>query len=323
MRLPALLAATALLALGACGAQEDYPDKPITLIVPFSAGGPTDTVARLIAKPMSRELGQRVLVQSIPGAGGTVGAAQVAKAKPDGYKILLHHIGMATAPTLDRSLPYDPLKDFEAIGLVTDGPMTIIARKDFEPNTLQELVDYVKANKDVVTYANAGIGTASHLCGMLFMEAIDTQLTTIPYQGTGPALADLLKGQVDFMCDQTTNTMEQIRSGNVKAYAVTTDERLPSLPNLPTTVEAGLGEFQIGVWHGLYAPAGTPKAVIGKLTTALQTALKDEKVIQQFAKLGTTPVSQEQATPEGLREKLETQIEFWRPIIQEAGFYAN
>ncbi|WP_119460368.1 tripartite tricarboxylate transporter substrate binding protein BugD [Rhodospirillaceae bacterium SYSU D60014] len=324
MRLLACLAATALVALAVpAAAQEDYPDGPITLVVPFSAGGPTDTVTRLIAEPMSRELGEQIVVQNISGAGGTLAATQVANAAPDGYTILIHHIGMSTAPTLYRNLPYNPLEDFETIGLVTEVPMTIIARKDFEPETLQELIDYVKANQDTVTYANAGIGAASHLCGMLFMDAIDTQLTTVPYQGTGPALTDLLGGQVDFMCDQTTNTTGQIQAGEVKAYAVTTGERLESLPDLPTTAEAGLGEFQIGVWHGLYAPAGTPEPIIEKLTAALQTALKDENVVEQFAELGTTPVPQDQATPEGHTEKLASQIELWRPIIQEAGVYAD
>ena len=324
MRLLARLAATALVALAVpAAAQEDYPDGPVTIVVPFSAGGPTDTVTRLIAQPMSRELGQQIVVQNVAGAGGTLAGTQVANTEPDGYTILMHHIGMSTAPTLYRNLPYNPLEDFETIGLVTEVPMTIIARKNFEPETLQELIDYVKANQDTVTYANAGIGAASHLCGMLFMDAIETQLTTVPYQGTGPALTDLLGGQVDFMCDQTTNTTGQIQSGDVKAYAVTTGERLANLPDLPTTAEAGLEEFQIGVWHGLYAPAGTPEPIIEKLTAALRVALEDENVIEQFAKLGTTPVPQDQATPEGHTEKLASQIELWRPIIQEAGVYAD
>jgi tripartite-type tricarboxylate transporter receptor subunit TctC len=324
MRALAKLAATALIAFaGPAAAQDDYPDGPITMVVPFSAGGPTDTVTRLIAEPMQRELGQQIVVQNVAGAGGTLAGTRVANAAPDGYTILIHHIGMSTAPTLYRNLPYDPLTDFETIGLVTEVPMTIIARKDFEPDTLQELIDYVKVNKDTVTYANAGIGAASHLCGMLFMDAIDTQLTTVPYQGTGPAMTDLLGGQVDFMCDQTTNTTGPIQSGGVKAYAVTTGERLENLPDLPTTAEAGLGEFQVGVWHGLYAPAGTPEPIIEKLSAALQTALQDKNVIQQFAKLGTTPVPQDQATPEAHREKLKSQIELWRPIIQEAGVYAD
>lgn len=319
-----LAAATALVTFAVpAAAQDDYPTGPITLVVPFSAGGPTDTVTRLIAEPMSQELGVQIVVQNVTGAGGTLAATQVANAPADGYTLLIHHIGMSTAPTLYRNLPYNPLEDFATIGLVTEVPMTIIARKDFEPETLQELIEYVKANQDSVTYANAGIGAASHLCGMLFMDAIETQLTTVPYQGTGPALSDLVGGQVDLMCDQTTNTTGQIQGGEVKAYAVTTGERLDSLPDLPTTEEAGLGEFQIGVWHGLYAPAGTPEEIIAELSSALQAALGDENVIARFAELGTAPVPMDQATPEAHTEKLASQIELWRPIIQEAGVYAD
>ncbi|PJN93995.1 hypothetical protein CNY89_17120, partial [Amaricoccus sp. HAR-UPW-R2A-40] len=238
MRILALAGVVGLYA-GVAFAQ-DYPTQPITIVVPFSAGGPTDTVTRLVAEPMSKALGQQVVVQNVGGAGGTLGAAQVAKAQADGYTLLLHHIGMSTAPSLYDNLTFDPVTDFAPIGLVTNVPMTIIARKDFEPDTLAELVDYVKANADTVTLANAGIGAASHLCGMLFMDAIDTPLTSVPYQGTGPAMTDLIGGQVDFMCDQTTNTTGQIAAGAVKAYAVTTPERLAALPDLPTTAEAGL-----------------------------------------------------------------------------------
>jgi tripartite-type tricarboxylate transporter receptor subunit TctC len=319
-----LAAATALATFaGAAVAQEDYPEQPITMVVPFSAGGPTDTVTRLIAEPMSQELGQQIVVQNVTGAGGTLAAGQVANAEPDGYTILIHHIGMSTAPSLYRELPYDPTTDFEFIGLVTEVPMTIIGRPDFEPNTLQELIDYVKENQDTVTYANAGIGAASHLCGMLLMNALDVQVTTVPYQGTGPALTDLLGGQVDFMCDQTTNTTGQIQGGEVKAYAVTSSERLESLPDLPTTSEAGLGDFEISIWHGLYAPAGTPEPIIQKLTAALQTALQSPNVVERFAALGTTPVAKDRATPAAHEEMLTSQIELWRPIIEEAGVYAD
>ena len=201
--------------------------------------------------------------------------------------------------------------------------MTIVARKDFEPNTLAELIDYVKANADTVTYANAGIGAASHLCGMLFMSAIDTELVTVPYQGTGPAMTDLLGGQVDFMCDQTTNTTGQILGGEVKAYAVTSPERLANLPDLPTTAEAGLPDFQIGVWHGLYAPAGTPPEALAKLNEALQTAVADPTVAERFAELGTTPATAEEATPEALATMLSDQIALWQPLIEAAGAKAQ
>jgi tripartite-type tricarboxylate transporter receptor subunit TctC len=302
---------------------QDYPTNPITVIVPFSAGGPTDTVTRLVAESMSRTLGQQIVVENVGGAGGTLGAMRAAKADPDGYTLLLHHIGMATSATLYRKLPYDPKTAFAPIGLVTEVPMTLVARKDFPPNNLQELISYVKENKDTVTYANAGVGAASHLCGMLFMQAIETQLTTVPYKGTGPAMTDLLGGQVDFMCDQTTNTTGQIQGGEVKAYAVTTPERLAALPDLPTTAEAGLPDFQVGVWHGLYAPAGTPEDVIAKLTAALQTALQDDNVVARFAELGTAPVALEQATPEAHATYLADQIALWQPIIEEAGVLAQ
>ena len=308
---------------GGGGDAEGYPDSPINFVVPFAAGGPTDTVTRLVAKPMSETLGQQIVVQNVEGAGGTIAAGQVANEQPDGYTVFMHHIGMSTAPALYPDLPFDPLKDFKTVGLVTDVPMTIIARKDFEPTTLEELVEYVKKNKKEVTYANAGFGAASQLCGLLFQDAIGAKVTEVPYDGTGPALTDLVGGQVDFMCDQTTNTTGQIKAGEVKAYAVTTPERVKSLPDLPTTEEAGLDDVQVGVWHGLYVPAETPDAIVEKLNAALGDALKDQGVIDQLAELGAAPASEEEATPEGHTEKLETQIELWKPIIEEAGVTAS
>lgn len=301
---------------------QDYPTKPITVVVPFSAGGPTDTVARLVAEVMSKDLGQQVVVQNVGGAGGTLGAGQVATAPNDGYTLLLHHIGMSTAPTLYRSLPYDPTKDFAPIGLITSVPMTLVARKDFEPTTLAELMDYIKANGENVTYAHAGIGSASQLCGMLLMDSLDTQMTTVPYQGAGPAMTDIIGGQIDMICDQSTNTTSQIKAGEVKAYGVTTPERLANLPDLPTTKEGGL-DLEIGVWHGLYAPAGTDAAIIAKLETALQAALADETVISRFAELGTVPVPADQATPAALAETLTSQIALWKGVIEKAGVYAD
>ncbi len=317
-----IAAATLLLGSGASLAQS-YPERPITIVVPFAAGGPTDTVTRLVAEAMSADLGQQVVVENVGGAGGTVGAAQVAAADPDGYTLLLHHIGMATSATLYRQLPYDPLEAFEYVGLVTEVPMTIVGRKDLEPNTLAELIDYVKANAESVTYANAGIGAASHLCGMMFMNAIDTPIVTVPYQGTGPAMTDLLGGQVDFMCDQTTNTTQQITGGTVKAYAVTSPERNAALPDVPTASEAGLADFNVSVWHGLYAPAGTPQEVIDRLSQSLQVALKDENVVNQFGALGTSPSPEADATPAALQAKLEAEIARWAPVINEAGEYAD
>ena len=316
------LAALAL-ALGGPAQAAEYPNKPITIIVPFAAGGPTDTVARLLAQAMGADLKQTVIVENVAGAGGTVGAGRVARSDPDGYTLFLHHIGQSTAPALYKKLPYDAVNDFTPIGLVTDVPMTLVARGDFPPKDLKELVDYVKKNKDKVTYANAGLGAASHLCGVLFMSAIDTDLTTVPYKGTGPAMNDLLGGKVDFMCDQTTNTTSQIKAGKIKVYAVTTKQRVPSLPNVPTAAEAGLPNFEGGVWHGLYAPKGTPKALVDRLSAALKTALKDPTLKQRFADLGTEPVADNLATPDALSKHLKAQIAVWGPVIKKAGAFAD
>ena len=312
----------AAMAFGTANA-DDYPNKPITMVVPFAAGGPTDTVARLIAQPMSAYLKQQVVIENVGGAGGTLAAGRVARSDPDGYTIFLHHIGQSTAPSLYRKLAYNALDDFEPVGLVTSVPMTLVARKDFPANNIKELIAYVKANKDKVTYANAGIGSASHLCGMLFMSAIQTDLTTVPYKGTGPAMNDLLGGQVDFMCDQTTNTTSQIKGGKIRAYAVTTKTRVASLPELPTLNESGLPGFEVSVWHGLYAPKATPKAVVDKLNQALAFALKDATVKQRFADLGTEPAPQNEVTPLALHNLLKTEIDKWSPIIKKAGVYAD
>jgi tripartite-type tricarboxylate transporter receptor subunit TctC len=313
----------AALAFALAATAQEYPTRTISVVVPFAAGGPTDTVARLIAQSMTKSLGQTVIIENVAGAGGTIGVEKVARSKPDGYTLLLMHIGISTAPSLYRNLRFDPQKDLEPIGLITDVPMTFIAKKDFPPKDMKELISYVKANKDKVTYANAGVGAASHLCGMLFMTAIGTDLTTVPYKGTGPAMTDLIGGQVDFMCDQTTNTTPQIKGGKVKAYAVTTKTRVKSLPELPTVEEAGLKGFEVAVWHGLWAPAGTPKPAIAKLNAALKTALKDPNIVAKFAELGTEPVPQDRATPEMLRAHLKSEIEKWAPIIKKAGVYAD
>lgn len=317
------LACVAVLSLASCGGGDAdpaaYPESEITLVVPFSAGGPTDTITRLVAKPMSEELGQQIVVKNVEGAGGTLAAGQVADEEGDGYTMLVHHIGMSTAPALYPDLEYSPLEDFKTIGLITDAPMTIVARKDFEPETLEELVSYVEENADTVTIANAGIGAASQLCGLLFERATGVDLTEVPYDGTGPALTDLIGGQVDFMCDQSTNTAATIQSGDVKAYAVTTPERVDALPDLPTTSEAGLPDLELGVWHGFYVPADTPDEIVEKLTAALKVALVDQNVIDKMAELGTTPVPESEATPEAHTAKLEEQIELWAPIIEEAG----
>jgi tripartite-type tricarboxylate transporter receptor subunit TctC len=319
--LAGIMAGTAFSATAALA--QDYPNQPITIVVPFSAGGPTDTVTRLVAQAMSQDLGQQVVVQNVGGAGGTLGAGQVAAAANDGYTLLLHHIGMSTAPALYASLPYDPATDFAPIGLVTEVPMTIVARKNFEPATLEDLIAHIKAEGENITYANAGIGAASQLCGLLFMDALDTKMTEVPYQGTGPAMTDLLGGQIDMMCDQTTNTTSQILAGEIKAYAVTTPERIAVLPDVPTMAEGGVENFELAIWHGLYAPAGTDPVIIERLTQSLQAALADESVGNSFAELGTYPVPADQATPEALAEKLGSQTALWGEVIAAAGVAAQ
>ncbi|WP_338662880.1 tripartite tricarboxylate transporter substrate binding protein BugD [Pararoseomonas sp. SCSIO 73927] len=323
----ALLAGAALaapaLAPRMAGAQGAYPNKPISMIIPFAAGGPTDVVARLCAEVMGRDLGQTIVVENVGGAGGTLGAQRVAQARPDGYTILCHHIGMGTTPSLYRRLAYDAVNGFETIGLITEVPMTIIAKKDFPANSLAELVQVLKQRGQGVNLANAGVGAASHICGLLFQSAIQTQLTTVPYRGTAPAMTDLMGGTVDVMCDQTTNTTQAIQAGSVRAFAVTTSTRNAALPNVPTAAEAGLPGFEVSVWHGLYAPKGTDAAITARLSKALQVALADERLKTRFAELGTTPVSAEQATPEAHRRYWQADIAKWRPIIQAAGQYAD
>ncbi len=316
---------TLMMSLAAAGAAhaDDYPSKTITMVIPFAAGGPTDTVGRLVGQAMSKELKQQIIVENVGGAGGTVGAGKVARSAPDGYTIFLHHIGHSTAPALYKKMSYSATDDFETIGLVTDVPMTIVARKDFPAKDFKELITYIKANAAKLNYANAGLGSASHLCGMLFMSALEADMTTVPYKGTGPAMTDLLAGQVDLMCDQTTNTTSQIKESKIKAYAVTTKTKVPSLPDLPTADSQGLKGFEVAVWHGMYAPKGTPKAVVDRLSGALQTALKDPDVIKRMADLGTEPVSKERATPAALRAHLRTEIDRWGPIIKKAGVYAD
>ncbi|MEI6738521.1 MAG: tripartite tricarboxylate transporter substrate-binding protein, partial [Pseudomonadota bacterium] len=304
-------AAIATLCIVAGIAHAAYPEKPVTMIVPFPAGGPTDTVARSIAQVMSKSLGQPVLIENIGGAGGTIGVGRAVAAAPDGYTILLMHIGISIAPSLYRTLKYDVNKDLEPISLITEVPMTMVARKNFPPNNLKELLDYVKANKATVSYANSGIGSASHLCGMLFMSAIDTELLTVPYKGTGPAMTDLLGGQVDFMCDQTTNTTSQIKGEKIRVYAVTSKTRVAALPTIPTMDEAGLKGFSVGVWNGLWAPKATPKAIIDRLNKALQDALKDKDVVDRFASLGTVPEPANRQTPDVLRALVAAEIIKW------------
>ena len=324
MNFRVLAAAIVLLAatLPAAGA-DVYPTKPISVVVAFPAGGPTDFIARTVAQSMQKTLGQSLNIENVSGAGGTVGVGRVARANPDGYSLLVHHIGMATAPTLYRNLQFDPLEDFIPLGAIADVPMTLVARADFPAQTFGEMLAYVKANGDKVTYANAGIGSASHLCGLVFMQAIQTQMTIVPYKGTQPAMSDLLGGRVDLLCDQTTQTTAQINANRIKAYAVTTRTRVGTLPNLPTLNELGLRDFHVAIWHILFTPKNTPKEVVDKLVKALQAALSDPVVKQRFAELGTEPVAMDRATPEFARTMLKSEIDRWAPVIRRAGQYAD
>ena len=306
----------------------DFPvkDKPITIVVPFTAGGPTDRVARDLAEAMRKPLGgATIVVDNAAGAGGTIGANKVAKATADGHTVLLHHIGMATSPGLYRNLPYKTLDDFEYVGMVNDVPMTLLGRPSLPANNFAELRTWLNANKGKVNLANAGLGAASHLCGLLFMNALKFDMTTVPYKGTAPAMTDLIGGQVDLMCDQTTNTTSQIEAKKVKAFAVTTAKRLttPALKDLPTLQEAGLKDFQVTIWHGVYAPKGTPPDALKKLNDALKAALKDPDFIKKQEGLGAVVVTDKRVEPAEHKKFVAAEIAKWGPIIKAAGVYAD
>jgi len=317
------LMACLVAAVATVATAQDYPNKPIVIVVPAAAGGPTDTLTRVLASSMSNAMKNQFLIENAGGAGGIIGINKAAKARPDGYTLMLYHIGMSTAPALYRKLPYDTLADFDYIGQVADVPMTLIAKKATPSANFQEFLAYIKGNRDKVTYANAGIGSASYLCGLLFMTSIDAQFTQVPYKGTGPAMNDLIGGQTDFMCDQTTNTVPQIKSGNVKVYGVTTATRLASLPDVPTLDEQGVKGFDLVVWNGLFAPRGTPKAALDKLLTALQASVQDPAFKARLAELGAEPVPLSKVTPDSLRTRLKSEIDKWTPIIRKSGVYAD
>ena len=318
------LAATAIAAVAPLAAHaQTWPTKPITLVVPFAAGGPTDVVARVLGAAMTRTLGQSVLIENKVGAGGTIAAAFVARAQPDGYTFLIHHNGMATAPALYRKLTYNPLTDFEYVTQVIDVPMTLIGRKDLPASNYNELLAYLKANGDKVNLAHAGLGAVSHLCGMLFRQAVGVDMTTVPYQGTGPAMNALLGGQVDLLCDQTTSTTPHIKAGTVKLFGVTTPARLKTLPGTPTLAEQGLKGFDVVVWHGIYAPKGTPKEATAKFGAALQAALKDPAVVAKMDELGAVIVPEAKQTPAGLQTWLQQETARYAPVIKAAGQFAD
>ena len=320
-----LLTAVAGALLATC-ALAAYPDKPITIVVPFAAGGPTDKVARDLAEALRKPLNNAtIIIENVGGAGGTLGAAKVAKASPDGYTLLLHHIGMATSPALYRKMPYDTLVDFEYLGMVNDVPMTLVGRSTLPANNMAELRSWINANKGKINLANAGLGAASHLCGLLFQQAVAVDMTTVPYKGTAPAMTDLLGGQVDIMCDQTTNTTGQIESKKIKAFAVTTTKRLstPALKDLPTLDESGLKGFNVTIWHGLYAPKGTPKPVLDQVNAALRNALKDPDLNKKFEALGAVTVTDNRLNQADHKKFVEGEIAKWGPVIKAAGQYAD
>ena len=320
------LGATFAAALAATSALAAYPEKPITIVVPFAAGGPTDKVARDLAVVIAKGLNnQTVIIENVGGAGGTLGAAKVAKANADGYTLLLHHIGMATSPALYRNMPYKTLDDFEYVGMINEVPMTLIGRPNLPANNFAELRTWINANKGKINLANAGLGAASHLCGLLFQQSLAVDMTTVPYKGTAPAMTDLLGGQVDLMCDQTTNTTGQIESGKVKAYAVTTLKTLttPALAKLPTLDSQGLKGFNVSIWHGLYAPKGTPKAVLDQVNAALRNALKDADFIKRQEALGAVVITDSRINPAEHKKFVEAEINKWGPAIKAAGQYAD
>jgi tripartite-type tricarboxylate transporter receptor subunit TctC len=320
------LLAVAALAGGVQAADFPIKDKPITIVVPFAAGGPTDRVARDLAESMRKPLGGVIVViDNAAGAGGTIGANKVAKAVPDGHTLFLHHIGMATSPALYRKLPYDTMEDFEYLGMVNEVPMTLIARPNIPANNFKELSAWITQQKGAVNLGNAGLGAASHLCGLLFQSALKVDMTTVPYKGTAPAMTDLMGGQIDLLCDQTTNTTSQIEGKKVKAFGVTTAKRLttPALKDLPTLQEAGLKDFEVTIWHGLYAPKGTPADVLVKLNTALKAALKDPEFLKKEEALGAVVVNDKRTAPAEHKKFVAAEIAKWGPIIKAAGIYAD
>ena len=308
-----------LLCQGDAAVADDYPVRPVTMIVPFSAGGPGDVIARILGSAMSATLKQSVVIENVVGAGGTLGTNRVAKSAPDGYTLLLMHVGQATAPSLYARLPFDPVGDFAPIGLVTDVPMILVARPNFPAKDLSEMIARMRSEGDKMTFGNVGLGSASQLCGLMFMSTTDTKLSQIYYKGGGPALNDIIAGHIDVYCDPATGPTPYIQSKTIKGYAITSRTRVATLPDVPTSAEAGVPEFNVTTWYGLYAPRGTPKPVVDHLVGALQTALKDPALVSRFAELSMAPVEPARATPEALEAFLKAEIGKWRRIIKAAG----
>ncbi|MGE0797574.1 MAG: Bug family tripartite tricarboxylate transporter substrate binding protein [Lautropia sp.] len=318
--LSATLVALAALAGGAATAQEAYPVRPITLVTPYAVGGGSDILTRILADALSRNLGQPVVVKNVGGAGGVIGTQQVAQAAPDGYTLLHHHIGMATTPSLYKNLPFDVVRDFEPIGLFAETPLAVVAGKHTPPRNVAEFVDHVRKHGKQVTFASSGSGSATHLCAMQVEKATGTAVTMIQYKGAAPAMIDLQGGRVDFLCvDTGSGIIPPVKSGDLKAFVVTSEKRIDSLPDVPTTAEAGLKDLSVvTAWYGLYAPAKTPKPIIDRIAVALQAAVRDPAVVERLAKFETTAFDAKRATPEGLRERLASQLAIWTPLLKDA-----
>ena len=307
---------------------QDYPvaNKTITFVLPYAAGGPTDKAARDLAQAMSKAMGgHSIVIDNSAGASGSIGANKVAKAGADGYTLLFTHIAQATLPTFFRNLPYNVERDFEYIGLVSENPMNLIGRPSLPANNMTELVSWINANKGKINIANAGPGSASHLCGMLFQSTLKVDMTSVPYKGTAPAMTDLLGGQVDLMCDQTTTTIPQIEGKKVKSFAVTTPTRLTAaaLKDSPTMQEAGLKDFSVTIWQGLYAPTGTSAPVLKKLNDALKVAIKDPDFIRKQEGGGATVISDARNDPVGHKAFVMSELAKWAPVIRAGGIYAD
>jgi tripartite-type tricarboxylate transporter receptor subunit TctC len=320
---PALLGAIAGLVLALCAgvaraAEETYPTGTVTVVTPFAPGGGSDVVTRILAEGLRKQLGRSVIVQNIGGAGGVIGTQFVARAQPDGYTLLLHHVGMATAPALYKDLAFDPVGSFAPIGLFADMPMIIVSAKSFAPSTLDELVAYMRQRNGDITFASSGMGSATYLCALLFQDAVGMKATMVQYKGAGPALFDVQTGRVDLLCDVTAGIAGHVKSDTVKGFVLTADRRLASLPDLPTAAEAGMKGVSVSAWYGLYAPVQTPKKVIDLLSTALQAINQDPDVARALAAVETVPFEPAQATPEALRARLAAQIALWTPIIKKA-----
>lgn len=322
-RVFAVMLAVCMLVVSGLLEAQNYPTHSISLIIPFAAGGPTDAMGRVIAQSMSVTLGQRVTVDNVTGAGGTRARTKTAQAQPDGYTMMLAGLGTATSVTLYRKLPYDPIGAFDTVGLITKVPMVVVGRKDLPPKDIGELISYIRANKDKVTYGHGGLGSGSQFCGLLLMGALQVKMTTVAYRGSGPAMLDVLGGRVDLLCDQTTTTVSHIRSGAIKGYAVTLKNRVPIAPELPTLDEAGLSDFELSNWYGLMVPTGTPKPIVDQLAGALKVAISDATVLKRLDEFGALPASQDLATPEGFAAFYRAEVAKWAPIIKAEGVYAD